>query len=434
MDGSGDHFLSRLEPFLTGDARLLQEHFWQRQRELVEQQYTLAALGLNPEIQQRFAQSQLLSMRFLERSDMASSQGYHRTEPTVYLSHPPVVVPFSTPNWNELLADAAAHRTGRPLVQGGPYQADFPYQKSPTRQQQANNLPLTTTPHQEPPPVQQKRQGPPSKQSPIDLAKKETKPSTQTNPPSKKPRIVTRRVIKKAKPSTVKQSKTYGCADVRGMRWQNCLNSLKEYKAQHGHCLVPSGYKHDSVLARWVVAQRRVHKEGKLDPERFRQLDALGFVWTIPTPERPWQTYLNELKEYKTAHGNCLVPRGYLANPCLGMWVNRQRKLVKKKGPLTAQTQARIAELNALGFVWSVKEAAWAEQADALRRFRSIHGHCRVPADRTWKKLAVWAAEQRLHYRAFHQLDGGSKKCSGITQKQIDILDQLGFCWDNETA
>lgn len=41
-----------------------------------------------------------------------------------------------------------------------------------------------------------------------------------------------------------------------------------------------------------------------------------------------WLAALEELKEYKNAYGNCVVPRGYAQNPRLASWVAEQRYVV----------------------------------------------------------------------------------------------------------
>ena len=38
-----------------------------------------------------------------------------------------------------------------------------------------------------------------------------------------------------------------------------------------------------------------------------------------------WLETLEQLKEYRTMHGNCIVPRGYSENPRLASWVAEQR-------------------------------------------------------------------------------------------------------------
>lgn len=44
-----------------------------------------------------------------------------------------------------------------------------------------------------------------------------------------------------------------------------------------------------------------------------------------PKKDTKWLLMLEELKEYKAANGNCIVPRGFSPNPRLASWVAEQR-------------------------------------------------------------------------------------------------------------
>ena len=74
-----------------------------------------------------------------------------------------------------------------------------------------------------------------------------------------------------------------------------------------------------------------------------------------------WEERFNELKEYKKTHGHCDVPTKYRKTP-LGRWVSTQRSMYKKfnKGEQSScgssddVIQNRIAQLNTLGFHWSL--------------------------------------------------------------------------------
>eukprot|EP00532_Pseudo-nitzschia_australis_P000417 CAMPEP_0168188354 /NCGR_PEP_ID=MMETSP0139_2-20121125/15591_1 /TAXON_ID=44445 /ORGANISM="Pseudo-nitzschia australis, Strain 10249 10 AB" /LENGTH=78 /DNA_ID=CAMNT_0008110763 /DNA_START=1 /DNA_END=237 /DNA_ORIENTATION=- len=54
------------------------------------------------------------------------------------------------------------------------------------------------------------------------------------------------------------------------------------------------------------------------------------------------------LKEYKTQHGNTLVPYRYEENPRLGRWVSQQRSLYSKGKMLNN----RVLCLESIGFVF----------------------------------------------------------------------------------
>jgi hypothetical protein len=55
-----------------------------------------------------------------------------------------------------------------------------------------------------------------------------------------------------------------------------------------------------------------------------------------------WLGMLQELKEYKETHGNCIVPRGYSPNPRLASWVAEQRYVLNKYPILHTPFQAGL--------------------------------------------------------------------------------------------
>jgi len=72
------------------------------------------------------------------------------------------------------------------------------------------------------------------------------------------------------------------CWSLREKKWDLQFATLLEYRGRHGHCRVPTSP--GTALSRWVSAQRTAMKAGRLDPERFSRLDAIGFVWSLVTP------------------------------------------------------------------------------------------------------------------------------------------------------
>ncbi len=68
------------------------------------------------------------------------------------------------------------------------------------------------------------------------------------------------------------------CWSLREKKWTLQFTRLLEYRRRHGHCIVPTSPA--GALSRWVSAQRSAMKAGRLDPERFARLDAIGFAWS----------------------------------------------------------------------------------------------------------------------------------------------------------
>lgn len=126
--------------------------------------------------------------------------------------------------------------------------------------------------------------------------------------------------------------------DSLGFQWEifdslfaDHLEKLKLYRDKHGDCLVPSEHPE---LGSWVTRLRMLRKEGKLPEDRQQKLEELGFVWrtgiTKEGAELLWQEQYMNLKVYKKAHCDCLVPRVYDDDPQLSVWVANQRSNFNK--------------------------------------------------------------------------------------------------------
>ena len=88
-----------------------------------------------------------------------------------------------------------------------------------------------------------------------------------------------------------------------------------------------------------------------------------------------WQSRLNDLRNYKKEHGDCLVPRYYKGHRRLGVWVQKQRCLYKK----SLLRKDRIEALEAEGFVWCV-QTSFEHRVLEFIAYREIYGTCSVPA------------------------------------------------------
>lgn len=153
-------------------------------------------------------------------------------------------------------------------------------------------------------------------------------------------------------------------------QWKDSVDSLKRFRQRNGHCRVPYAYR-DSItgypLGMWVSTQRK--EQDTLPPERWQQLDALGFVWNLALVEaesfrlarkeafKPWGPAQQEmfwegnfhaLELFIQREGHCRVPDKHRVGVhYLGRWVVRQRKI---KDTLSPEKRAR---LDKLGFLWN---------------------------------------------------------------------------------
>jgi hypothetical protein len=143
---------------------------------------------------------------------------------------------------------------------------------------------------------------------------------------------------------------------------------------------------------------------GKIDISKDRQLS------DVPTPppakrakhkDVRWMSNLDVLRQYKEEHGDCVVPRGYSANPRLASWVAEQRKQRKLlvDGKQSSIIPERVKLLDEINFVWNAQEAAWERQLTDLKEVREQERRCLVvPVDTP----------------SFQNLDPGSRSNAGI--------------------
>ena len=81
-------------------------------------------------------------------------------------------------------------------------------------------------------------------------------------------------------------------------KWTKTFKRLQAYQQEHGgSCNVPSKYRQDLHLGRWVDKQRTTYRKGLLAKERCDQLEKIGFEWTV-VERTKWTEMLKRLQQY----------------------------------------------------------------------------------------------------------------------------------------
>jgi hypothetical protein len=275
--------------------------------------------------------------------------------------------------------------------------------------------------------------------------------------------------------------------------WNRRLAELKLYQQANGNCDVPHGHKENPQLAEWVHRQRctyvsmkerektgetiseqrfRVKQEGlakkgkeapppapRNDPETERAaeqtirnrmdiLEKMGFQFQVK--RNTWMERLQQLREYKTEHGDCNVPITYAPNPAFGRWVHTQRHQEKlrreqrndgKKSSKSAMTDERFALLDAIGFSWEVRSSTkgggtsslkpphlftWEERFEELRAFYQTHGHSSVPPEYN-VYLHQWCLAQKEALEELQVNPDNSEAKMRMSDEQAQQLASMGF-------
>ena len=179
--------------------------------------------------------------------------------------------------------------------------------------------------------------------------------------------------------------------------------------------------------------------------ESIAQLNGIGFEWSIHEgtglDEKGWQRKFQMLCAFQREHGHCRVPYSLVINSTkLGQWVSSQRcyykiRMAGKTGEQTSITEERIAQLNGIGFEWSIhkgtglEEKGWQRKFQLMCAFQREHGHCRVPKQFVIdsEKLGHWVHNQRNEYR--NHMEGKTGAGASIMSERISQLNGIGFEW-----
>lgn len=210
------------------------------------------------------------------------------------------------------------------------------------------------------------------------------------------------------------------------------------YRARVGDCLVPTSFRDQRNLGRWIHTVRQQYKEDMLSIDQIIALESIGHIWDVK--ESQWDDRYKELLRFKEQNGHCMVPT---AKSDLGAWVNSQRcayashirgKALANKNPenpaasrkIRSISDERVAKLNAIGFVWKLKDRNnWDKRLAELKQFVQQNGHARVPQHyKENRKLGKWVAKQRYELTLIK-----TGKPSQLTKERMNQLDALGFSW-----
>lgn len=215
--------------------------------------------------------------------------------------------------------------------------------------------------------------------------------------------------------------------------WEIMFAAAQEYAAQYGNLRVHANYKTPDGLSlgAWLVTQRRVRAgkfSGILTSSQIARLDALGMVWESKS-ERLWQRGFAAAEAFYAKHGHLNLASKYRNADgfALGGWIQLLRTLYAKNNFSSQLNAERVAQLNAIGMVWNVRETRWEQYFSAAQVYVQQFGNLAVPvtyATQDGIQLGRWL-------RCLRYARAGKASNIRLTEDQIERLNAIGMEWGN---
>ncbi len=206
--------------------------------------------------------------------------------------------------------------------------------------------------------------------------------------------------------------------ETNAVPWEEWFAEMAAFREEHNNCLVPHGYKTSNghSLWHWVEKVRRDYAEGKVSDEQFQRLDELHFIWDME--DLRWEIGFAALQNFYDEYGHCIVPKGYLGKDKkfpLWLWVATQRDYDG------VYPRDKFHRLDALNFVWNIREYEWERAFGQLEVYKAQNGDCLVPEKYIVDgdlDLGAWVTKQRadLHFNF-------------LSQDKMQRLNDIGFSW-----
>jgi len=205
--------------------------------------------------------------------------------------------------------------------------------------------------------------------------------------------------------------------DPRTMQWEESFAALRKFHKREGHCLVLGNHIENKLqIGAWAVTQRCLKKNGKLDPDRVRRMNSIGFVWDVLSEQ--WEKAFSASIKFQKREGHWNIPDSHIEDQIrIGLWAGVQR-MAKSKGLLTPE---RLRRLNELNFTWNLRVDKWEAAFTTLKKFSKEVGHCRAPQGLQVDgiNLGNWINSQRVR-----------RNKGTLSPDRIQRLDSIDFSWD----
>ncbi len=158
--------------------------------------------------------------------------------------------------------------------------------------------------------------------------------------------------------------------------WSERHQELQVYLEKTGSTNVPQDYSANYQLGQWTMnqrtkfRQRQIGQRNGMSQERIRELEKVGFEWSIP--QMKWNVMFDRLRNYQEENEQVDIPTSDTMNTDLRLWLKRQRYFYKMK--ITSRlSDERIALMESIpGFEWRRKRTSSPSKDDWSQLFVAI--------------------------------------------------------------
>ncbi len=218
--------------------------------------------------------------------------------------------------------------------------------------------------------------------------------------------------------------------------WMERFGQLRAIADTGGDANISQGSTEHKQLGIWLHNQRKLHRSGKLSPERLAQLRSLpglrGFDGA-PVDRVGWNERFTQLEAIVRTGGDANIPEGSTEHKQLGKWLSHQRSW-HRSGRLLPERLAQLRTVRGLrGFdgahVERVERVGWDDRFTQLEAIVRTGGDANIPLRSTeHKQLGNWLRRQRSLHRSGKLLPERLAKLRSVTGLDgFDDGDVSGF-------
>ena len=173
-------------------------------------------------------------------------------------------------------------------------------------------------------------------------------------------------------------------------------------------------------------------------------MERIGIMWNYR--EDHWMEMYTCAKEFYEKNGNLYVPVQYVTEnkKNLGRWIIAQRISYKnrcidkehRKNTYAQLTDEQVELLNNIGMIWDLQDVAinlnWMEKYKYAKKYYEEHGDLKVVQNYIMDEfnLGNWIRNQRRAYK--NRVLGKRNNSLPLTDKQVELLENIGMIWDME--